>query len=373
MNRFELFLDEENDPLEILAKSQQEKRKGAEKSKDTKKDAKKKGLSKTLKESVKTIAAAVDSNESRVKAGSTSPTQGTGFGGSNRPPRRDGGNQEGRNNAKEPRAEGERPFRDNRPPRDGNRPPRNFDGPRPEGRNFRNDRTDRNEGNRGSRDGQRPGGRGRDFDRHSGDVRSGVKATEKRGGQGAHNWGKPTDFDAAPEQELLIVEDLDTTPTEVGAGDEAVVPAEPEPVTMTLEQWKKEQASKMSKTEYAANIRKPNEGEKEDPKLKKAVVLKKKKAGDDDSDDGGDGDDNDAEDECEKLKKELEQTLASQFHFADVRGPARGGRGGRSSGPPGPRRSEEGHAPTGGRQSRGGKTQHTPRVEDLNDFPSLAA
>lgn len=29
MNRFELFLDEENDPLEILAKSQQEKRKGA--------------------------------------------------------------------------------------------------------------------------------------------------------------------------------------------------------------------------------------------------------------------------------------------------------------------------------------------------------
>lgn len=168
---------------------------------------------------MKTIAAAVDSNESRVKPGSTSPTQGTGFGQSNRAPRREGGNPEGRNNAKEPRPEGDRPFRDNnRAPRDGNRPPRNFDGPRPEGgRNFRNDRpdrTDRNEGNRGSRDGQRPGGRGRDFDRHSGDVRSGVKATEKRGGQGAHNWGKPTDFDAAPEQELLVVEDLDTTPTE---------------------------------------------------------------------------------------------------------------------------------------------------------------
>lgn len=159
----------------------------------------------------------------------------------------------------------------------------------------------------------------------------------------------------------------------VGAGDEAVVPAEPEAVQMTLEQWKKEQASKMSKTEYAANIRKPNEGEKEDPKLKKAVVLKKKKVGDEDSDDGADGDDNDAEDECEKLKKELEQTLASQFHFADVRGPARGGRGGRSSGPPGPRRSDEGHVPTGNRQPRGGKPQHTPRVEDLNDFPSLAA
>ena len=159
----------------------------------------------------------------------------------------------------------------------------------------------------------------------------------------------------------------------VAAGDgEAVVPAEPEAVQMTLEQWKKEQASKKSKTEYAANIRKPNEGEKEDPKLKKAVVLKKLKAGDEDSDEGGDGDDNDAEDECEKLKKELEQTLASQFHFADVRGPARGGRGGRPSGPPGPKR-EEGYAPSGGRPTRGGKPQHTPRVEDLNDFPSLAA
>lgn len=367
MNRFELFLDEENDPLEILAKSQQEKRKGAEKSKDTKKDAKKKGLSKTLKESVKTIAAAVDSNETRVKAGSTSPTQGTGFGGSNRPPRRD--NLERRNNEKnyEPRPEGERPQRENRGPRDGNRPPRNFDGPRSEGgRSFRSDN------NRGSRDGQRPGGRGREYDRHSGDVRSGVKATEKRGGQGAHNWGKNTDFEPAVEQEVLQVDELDTTP-EVGAGDETAAPAEPETVQMTLEQWKKEQASKMSKTEYVSNIRKPNEGEKEDPKLKKAVVLKKLKAGEEDSDDGEGGDDNDAEDECEKLKKELEQTLASQFHFADVRGPARGGRGGRSSGPPGPRR-EEGHVPSG-RQSRGGgKTQHTaPRVEDLNDFPSLAA
>lgn len=159
----------------------------------------------------------------------------------------------------------------------------------------------------------------------------------------------------------------------VGAGDEAAVPAEPEAVQMTLEQWKKEQASKKSKAEYAANIRKPNEGEKEDPKLKKAVVLKKLKAGDDDSDEGADGDENDAEDECEKLKKELEQTLASQFHFADVRGPARGGRGGRPSGPPGPKREEGSYVPSGGRQNRGGKPQHTPRVEDLNDFPSLAA
>ncbi|XP_003743423.1 plasminogen activator inhibitor 1 RNA-binding protein [Galendromus occidentalis] len=371
-NRFELFLDEENDPLEILAKSQQEKRKGTEKSKDTKKDAKKKGLSKTLKESVKTIAAAVDSNEPRVKAGSTSPTQGGGFGGAPRPPRRE--NLERRNNERnfEPRPEGDRPPRENRGPRDGNRPPRNFEGPRPEGgRNVRND------GTRGSRDGQRPGGRGREFDRHSGDTRSGVKSTEKRGGQGAHNWGKNTDqFDTTPEQELVVPENLDVTPEGVpegvAAGEEPAVPAEPEAVQMTLEQWKKEQASKVSKAEYAANIRKPNEGEKEDPKLKKAVVLKKLKAGEEDSDDADGDDANDAEDECEKLKKELEQTLASQFHFADVRGPARGGRGGRSSGPPGPRRQEEGNQPSS-RPPRGGKPQHTPRVEDLNDFPSLAA
>ena len=161
---------------------------------------------------MKTIAAAVDSNESRIKAGSTSPTQGGGgggFGGAPRPPRRD--NMERRNNERnfEPRPDGDRPPRENRGPRDGNRPPRNFDGPRPEGgRNFRN----RDDGNRGSRDGQRQGGRGREFDRHSGDVRSGVKATEKRGGQGAHNWGKATEFDSAPEQDSLITDTSDVAP-----------------------------------------------------------------------------------------------------------------------------------------------------------------
>jgi len=203
-----------------------------------------------------------------------------------------------------------------------------------------------------------------------------VKSVDKRGGQGQYNWGDPTE--ATPEQETTGQEPREEV-AEVPAGEEVVgaegTEAQEAPV-MSLDQWKKEMAAKKSKAEYSANIRKPNEGEKEDPKLKKALVLKKKKA---EESDEAEEDAEESEDEGEKLKKELEQTLASQFHFADQRGPPRGGRSGRGGGPGGSGRG--GHE--GGPAARSGpprssnnpsnRQQYTPRVEDLNDFPSLAA
>lgn len=49
----------------------------------------------------------------------------------------------------------------------------------------------RGRGGRGR--GRGEGGRGRQFDRHSGSDRSGVKPTEKREGFGSHNWGTQAD------------------------------------------------------------------------------------------------------------------------------------------------------------------------------------
>lgn len=132
---------------------------------------------------MKTIAAAVDSNQPPTKplarrndgpapASGGRPRGAAGESGQ-RPPRRD--NMERRNNERnERRPEGEHPpHRENRGARgDGNRP------------RFPRD---------GNREGGPRGGIRREFDRHSGDVRSGVKPVDKRGGRGAHNWGSATD------------------------------------------------------------------------------------------------------------------------------------------------------------------------------------
>ncbi|OQR68267.1 hypothetical protein BIW11_02049 [Tropilaelaps mercedesae] len=386
-NRFDLFLDEENDPLDLLAKQEQAHRKAGEKKDGNKKDAgKKKGLSKTLVESVKTIAAAVDSNNPPTKPlarrnDGAPPAGGARNEGGQRPPRRND-NIERRNNERnfEPRPEGDRPPRENRG--GGAR----SDGPRARfSRDGNRDGVPRGGGNSGG------GYRGREFDRRSGDIRSGVKSVDKRNGQGPFNWGSATDTatneqgdleqQPGPNNNASAIPDTNREETTEG-GEEAGSPTGTEVIEMTLEQWKKEQAAKKSKAEYSANIRKPNEGEKDDPKLKKATVIRKKK---EEESYGSEDDAEESEDECEKMKKQLEQTLASQFHFADQRGgPPRGGRGpGRTGGPGGPR-GPLSHGPSiaggsstasarpgpGARQNR---PQHTPRVEDLNDFPTLAA
>ncbi|XP_022665583.1 plasminogen activator inhibitor 1 RNA-binding protein-like [Varroa jacobsoni] len=393
-NRFELFLDEENDPLDMLAKQEQAHRKAGDKKEGGKKDAgKKKGLSKTLVESVKTIAAAVDSNNpparplARRNDGAPSAAAGgqsRSEGGPRAPRRNDNPNIERRNNERnfEPRPEG------------GERPPRDNRGGGARGDGPRGPRFPRGEGGRDGAPRSQRGGQ-REFDRRSGDVRSGVKSVEKRGGQGAYNWGSATDTSANDQGDLEQQQGSNANASNVNqdssreeiaeGGEEASAPAGSEVVEMTLEQWKKEQAAKQSKAEYSANIRKPNEGEKDDPKLKKATVIRKKK---EEETYDSEEDAEESEDECEKMKKQLEQTLASQFHFADQRsGPPRGGRGPGRTGPGGPRfgqPSQGGHGPTPGvagpnpnartgSNARSNRPQHTPRVEDLNDFPSLAA
>lgn len=132
--------------------------------------------------------------------------------------------------------------------------------------------------------GGRMGGK-RDFNRHSGSDKTGIKATDKRDGAGAHNWGKPTDdFSAAPEEELVNGEqpnveaapettDGEADQREEKTGTDAEEPKNDEPQLKTLDEYKREREEKRMHTQF--NTRKANEGE-DKTKWKKTYVLQKK-------------------------------------------------------------------------------------------------
>ncbi|XP_022666057.1 plasminogen activator inhibitor 1 RNA-binding protein-like [Varroa jacobsoni] len=176
---------------------------------------------------------------------------------------------------------------------------------------------------------------------------------------------------------------------------------EPETPEKTLDQWKKELEARKSKTTYNAAIRKPNEGESSDPKWAKMKMIKKKKDSDSPAPIISHKEHHpvteDMLDEEDRKLKRLEETVSKQFHYLDSRGNTgstaggrsnRGGRGGSFGGRGGGRggRTGPGDRSAGGGDSRGSRghahnghnaqqpqSRPTPRVEDLNDFPSLAA
>jgi len=120
-----------------------------------------------------------------------------------------------------------------------------------------NQQTARNEGDR--RDNRKPK---RDNDRRSGNPRTGVKATEKKGGHGAGNWGKatekPSDFEDKPSDEQPTPEEAaPEKQTEEPAVPEE--PAEPEEITLTLEEYYAQNAEDQPCTSAAS--RKANDGQ----------------------------------------------------------------------------------------------------------------
>jgi len=135
----------------------------------------------------------------------------------------------------------EEPKQDNRP-KTNKREPRANAAPR---RGPRNERPQENENvlsennnSAAARDDgdRRANRRPRNQDRRSGNPRSGVKATEKRGGGGAGNWGKPTEAPADFEEkrEESTPEEPSNENTENADPEE---PKEPEEITMTLEEY----------------------------------------------------------------------------------------------------------------------------------------
>merc|ERR1712037_333856 len=124
----------------------------------------------------------------------------------------------------------------------------------------------------------------RDYDRKSGDNRTGIKAEDKRGGGGKGNWG--TFEDDVPKEgeeanttvdsegkEEAAVEEEPKAPRELTAEElEAKLAREEEEKQMTLDEWKKLQAKKEGPK---FNLRKAGEGSDVDPKWKKATIYKK--------------------------------------------------------------------------------------------------
>merc|ERR1711944_24174 len=143
----------------------------------------------------------------------------------------------------------------------------------------RDDRPPRGPGGRGGRGG-RGGGRGgkREFERKSGDDRTGVKSVDKRDGSGSHNWGTYEDDIKAEQDQANTSTDENGQPTDSPANDaaksdekttngvaEKEVEREPEEITYTLDEWKAQQA-KNKKEETKFNFRKAGEGSDLDPK-----------------------------------------------------------------------------------------------------------
>lgn len=112
----------------------------------------------------------------------------------------------------------------------------------------------------------------RDQDRRSGNPRSGVKATEKKGGHGAGNWGKatekPEDFIEKPESETPSAENVENADPEK---EEKSEPKEPEEVTLTLEEYYAQSVTETTE-QKSTNSRKANNGEA----LKGKVIRKNK-------------------------------------------------------------------------------------------------
>merc|ERR1719266_465063 len=253
-----------------------------------------------------------------------------------------------------------------------------------------------------TRGGRGGGGRGgkREFERKSGDDKTGVKPVDKREGSGSHNWGTYED-DMKAEQDQANTSTDDAGQADAPANDaanadneaktngdaEKAEEKEKEEVTFTLDEWKKQQGEKSGPK---FNVRKAGEGSDIDPKWKKTYAYKKEKETHEDDED----EDHELYPQRSNRQKKI---LDIEFSFNDPNGPAgqdrggrgRGGRGGRGGrerrdndrGDRGERgdRGDRGNrgARPGGRGGFGGKPRggrggaEAPNVNDESSFPSL--
>ncbi|CAG0891141.1 unnamed protein product [Cyprideis torosa] len=366
-NRYALFLEESEDPLEILKKEEQE-RELLKKKKSQEKENKTSTKGSTGKPKISTDSTRVEKSTHKEE-----PPR-------DRPVRSGGASDRGERIQRGER----RSFDDEktkRPPREGGgrgggmEIQRSYDRPDrsgPPNGGFSNFETEsggpgrgrggfRGRGGRGGRGGGRGrGAGGREFDRRSGSDKTGIKPMEKKEGGGAYNWGKESDFETQiaeggtnfddswaeknGEQHLSGDEEKKEEPEVNGEKHESTEEEkpEPEPEVLTLDEWK---ARQMPREQPKFNIRKVD-----DKGLKGMKKLEKEKT---DEDEETDDEDYEEYQQRARDKKVLDiPIMFSQPHF---RGGGRGFRGGRGSGD-GPRsdRGGRGGFPGGDGGIRGG-------------------
>ncbi|XP_066297852.1 SERPINE1 mRNA-binding protein 1-like isoform X2 [Branchiostoma lanceolatum] len=293
---------------------------------------------------------------------------------------------------------------DRQPRRDrGNRPKRtqdNEEGGRNVFTEYRTERTDSDRAPRG-RGGFGRGGRGRgrggffggrdfrgkrEFERHSGSEKSGVRPSEKRDGGGAYNWGSQTD--AADDLNVTAGSAEEnpewTAPTEEGENSEAKegaegqeAPGEQEPKEMTLDEWKALQAKDTKPKATGFKLRKAGEGE-DLTQWKKTYVLKKGQEEEDadkifriqDFFPLKDGQELRAVSSRGGERGQKQPSVELNFHFADSPQRGRGGRrGGRGRG--GDDRPRGGGRGRGGVRYNGADPGAYIDVDNEADFPQL--
>lgn len=232
-----------------------------------------------------------------------------------------------------------------------------------------------NNDRKGPRGGGSGGQRKREYERKSGDDRTGVKSVEKREGGGSHNWGTFED-DIKAEDDKANTSSTDEPKDESKVGEngenleDSDVVKDDEPKTLTLDEWK---ASQAKKDIPKFNVRKAGEGSEIDPKWKKTTVYKKEK-------EFLNEDDEYEEPELypQRVNRQ-KRVLDIEFSFTDNnaqrggREGGRGGRGGRGRGgdrrdrPEGDRR----RGPRGGDRKGGRGGGAAPNVMDEKSFPTL--
>ncbi|KAL7669735.1 hypothetical protein ACOME3_004683 [Neoechinorhynchus agilis] len=296
-----------------------------------------------------------------------------------RPPRRQPPSDFGEMTFHRGGGRGRRPYQPRGPP-----PINDFEGGAP----FQRTEYRRGGSGGGGGRGNQRGGR-RQFDRHSGDARTSIKAEEKRHGGGAHNWGRPEEIPAQVIEDQPVAEEEE--PTEI-SGDQLppeVAQREPSPETMTVQEWTEMmEKQKPKRSVEKAPARKAGEGENPNKWAKPALIIQKKKPASTEKTVESDQDEELEEDECVAGKNaEITSVVRNMFSLKPVEQPrGRGGRGGRANRGFGGgqifRRGMRG-GERGGQQQRGwrgGQQQVSSRPDaevnyDLNDdaqFPKLS-
>ncbi|XP_061833470.1 SERPINE1 mRNA-binding protein 1-like isoform X2 [Nerophis lumbriciformis] len=402
-NRYDQLLDDESDPFELIKQAEKKK-----------KEAAAAGAAKPAapasrqpkKESQKDRKTPLGDKKEETQTPAPLKKDGAGM-------RRMGRRPEGEGPRPQGGQQGEGRFPADRRPMDRRPPPRRFERPptdasdKPEGGEFSVEKPvgdrpmrGRGGGGRGARGGRGRGmgrsdgfdSRGkREFDRHSGSDRSGLKGEEKRGGSGSHNWGNVKDE---------INELNQSNVTEENAEGEEHPPADSEnkeneveevkeegPKEMTLDEWKAMQNKERTKMDF--NIRKANEG----ADWNKGFVLHKSKAeGKKDELIDPESFESKMDDNEHHFRKPANDiTSQLDINFGELgrrgrggpRGGGGGGRGGRgrggpggSTGPGGSSSSVVGGSEVAPRPARGGRSEKSsssvPNVDDPEAFPALA-
>nr|XP_027302259.2 intracellular hyaluronan-binding protein 4 isoform X1 [Anas platyrhynchos] len=197
----------------------------------------------------------------------------------------------------------------------------------------------------------------REFERQSGNDKTGVRAVDKKGGSGARNWGTARDDMSEVEQTAPVEETAETAQQQgTTEGEPLKKVAEGEPIEevvqeMTLDEWKNLQQQNRPKPEF--NIRKP-----ESTVPSKAVVIHKSKYSDDLQKE-------DFEDDSHVFRRAVNDiTSQLDINFGSLPRPGRGSRGAR--GGRGRRVEEMGPRPEVMVQIV------APNPDDPEDFPALA-